>query len=72
MSPLSLLLLVICHNQSAFLISEKPLAWFYQQLEGWLAGLALPEHPPPPPRLPMGPLPEQAGDHTVPNKRGAF
>lgn len=51
MSPLSLLLLVICHNQSAFLISEKPLAWFYQQLEGWLAGLALPEHHP---RLPTG------------------
>lgn len=44
MSPLSLRLLVICHHQSAFLISVKPLAGLYQQLEGWLAGLALPEH----------------------------
>lgn len=46
MSPLSLLLLAICHNQSAFLISEKPLARFYQQLEGWLAGLAFSEQHP--------------------------
>lgn len=61
MSPLSLLLLVICHHQSAFLINEKPLAGLYQQLEGWLAGLALPSTTS---RLPTRLPPDQVGDHS--------